>query len=102
MSFIFDSQGISYRNQTIIQLVLYVFGWLCLIYVIWFYVKDTNYFEEPNVIVPKKVDEQALISGLVFREILEREAEKEEEARKLAAKAKTDEVSNKSRDGETV
>lgn len=38
----------------------------------WHYVNETNYIEERDVIVPKRVDEQALISGVVPREVLER------------------------------
>lgn len=56
VSFTIDSQGMSFRNQIILQLSLYVVGILCLLYVIAVYVKQTNYFIEEGVIVPTDVE----------------------------------------------
>ncbi|KAJ6443235.1 membrane transporter protein [Purpureocillium lavendulum] len=56
VSFIVDSQGMSYRNQAIMQLVLYAFGISCLAYVIAVYVKETNYLDESLVVVPEAVE----------------------------------------------
>jgi len=63
ISFILDSEGISFRNQAIIQMVLYVIGLLCLTYVIAVYVKETNYFSEESVIVPESVKTQMEIQA---------------------------------------
>lgn len=56
LSFVVDAQGMSYRNQAIMQLVLYALGVVCLAYVVSVYVKETNYGHEPMVIVPETVD----------------------------------------------
>lgn len=58
VSFVIDSEGVSYRNQAIIQLLLYALGLACLLYVIAVYVKETNYFAEEDVIVPAAVEEK--------------------------------------------
>ncbi|PLB47354.1 MFS general substrate transporter [Aspergillus steynii IBT 23096] len=52
VSFTVDSQGMSFRNQVIMQLVLYCVGICSLYYVIIVYVRQTNYFVEESVIVP--------------------------------------------------
>ena len=45
--------------------------------IIWFCVKETNYFLEENVIVPHKWEEKARIEGLVGDEQIEKEHQKE-------------------------
>ncbi|RDW90964.1 putative membrane transporter protein [Coleophoma crateriformis] len=77
ISFTIDSQNVSYRNQIIIQLVLYVVGLASLFYVIAVYVTETNYFTEANVIVPASVEEKAVILGAVPTQAIEHEKEKE-------------------------
>ncbi|GME47572.1 putative membrane transporter protein [Neofusicoccum parvum] len=80
ISFVLDSEGVSYRTQTTVQLVLYVIGLTSLLGVTWFFVKDTNYFLEDNVIVPKHVEEEAVVAGIVPHEAVEHERAKEAEA----------------------
>ncbi|KAF4961810.1 hypothetical protein FSARC_10068 [Fusarium sarcochroum] len=55
ISFTVDSQGMSFRDQIIMQLALYALGICCLFYVISVYVKQTNYFAEEGVVVPVEV-----------------------------------------------
>ncbi|CAG7917678.1 unnamed protein product [Penicillium olsonii] len=52
VSFTVDSQGMSFRDQIIMQLTLYASGVFCLFYVVLVYVRQTNYFVEEGVIVP--------------------------------------------------
>ncbi|RDW58192.1 hypothetical protein BP6252_13603 [Coleophoma cylindrospora] len=82
--FTIDSQNVSYRDQIIIQLVLYVVGLASLFYVIAVYVTETNYFTKANVIVPASVEEKAVILGAVPTEAIEHEKEKERMANKGA------------------
>ncbi len=56
VSFVVDSQGMSHRNQAIMQLVLYSAGIICLVYVITMYVKETNYLDEVDVVIPEVVE----------------------------------------------
>ncbi|KAJ9145453.1 Membrane transporter protein [Pleurostoma richardsiae] len=86
ISFTIDSQGVSYRNQVIIQLALYGFGLVCLFWVIAYYVKETNYFLEDSVIVPAKIEEKAVTLGLVAEDVIEHEHQKEliAEGKKIA------------------
>ncbi|CAH0033149.1 unnamed protein product [Clonostachys rhizophaga] len=63
ISFILDSEGISFRYQAIIQMILYVLGLLCLAYVITVYVKETNYFSEETVIVPESIKKKMVIQA---------------------------------------
>ncbi|KAL3471037.1 MFS general substrate transporter [Aspergillus californicus] len=65
ISFTMDSQGVSYVAQTIVQLVLYVVGVVCMGVVVVFYVRDTNYFLEGAVIVPEAVEERLVKGGAV-------------------------------------
>lgn len=84
ISFVLDSKNVSYIDQLIVQFSLYAVGLVFLMGVIWFCVKDTNYFLEENVIVPHKWEERARIDGLVGDEEIEREHQKEILARKEA------------------
>lgn len=52
VSFTIDSQGMSFRDQIILQLVLYFAGLVSLVYVLTVYVKQSNYFLEDSVIPP--------------------------------------------------
>lgn len=65
ISFIVDSQGVSYLHQAIMQLVLYSVGLGCLVYVISVYVKETNYLDEATVIIPEAVENSLHEKGLV-------------------------------------
>lgn len=56
---------------------LYVVGLICLFSIIWFCVANTNYFVEESDIVLKHVEEQAVLTGVVAKEQIEREHEKE-------------------------
>ncbi|KAK8200219.1 major facilitator superfamily domain-containing protein [Phyllosticta capitalensis] len=76
ISFVMDSEGVSYKTQTIIQLCLYVVGLVSLYGVIWVYVRETNYFLEEAVIVPRHVEEEAIVTGLVAEEVIEHERAK--------------------------
>ncbi len=90
ISFVLDSQNVAYIDQLIVQFTLYAVGLACLMGVIWFCVKDTNYFLEENVIVPHKWEERARIEGLVGEEEIEREHQKELMAqRAILAQSKT-------------
>jgi hypothetical protein len=51
---------------------------------IWFYVKETNYFLEDTVIVPYKFEKKLLEEGVVGEEKLEGERRKEEVAKREA------------------
>ncbi|KAL1301939.1 hypothetical protein AAFC00_002398 [Neodothiora populina] len=64
ISFLMDSQDVSYQSQTIAQLCLYCLCLISLLSVIWFFVKETNYFSEENVITPHKVEEEAIVAGI--------------------------------------
>jgi len=77
ISFVLDSQNVSYIDQLIVQFTLYVVGLCFLIAIIWTQVKPTNYFLEENVIVPHKWEDFARIEGLVGEEQIQREHEKE-------------------------
>ena len=52
ISFVLDSQNVAYIDQLAVQFTLYAVGLAFLLGIIWFCVKDTNYFLEENVIVP--------------------------------------------------
>ncbi|OAP64559.1 hypothetical protein AYL99_00531 [Fonsecaea erecta] len=56
--FVMDSQSVTYMTQAIVQLVLYGVGSLTLIYVVVFYLKDTNYFLEESVVVPLHIQQE--------------------------------------------
>lgn len=58
--FLMDGQGVSYKTQWIVQFVLYVIGLISLFGVTWIWVKDTNYFLEPDVIPPKHVEMEVM------------------------------------------
>ena len=77
ISFVLDSKNVSYLDQLIVQFVLYGVGLACLVSVIWFCVKDTNYFLEDDVIVPKSYEEKAILEGMVDQEAVDREKAKE-------------------------
>ncbi|KIX94203.1 uncharacterized protein Z520_10230 [Fonsecaea multimorphosa CBS 102226] len=77
ISFVLDSKNVSYIDQLIVQFTLYAVGLVFLLGIIWFCVKDTNYFLEDNVIVPHRWEERARIDGLVADEQIEREHQKE-------------------------
>ena len=64
-SFIIDGQGGSYIAQLSFQFACYFVG-ICLLYpvAIW-YIPDTNYFQEENVIVPHHVEEELKGAGHV-------------------------------------
>ncbi|OAL38222.1 hypothetical protein AYO20_02674 [Fonsecaea nubica] len=77
ISFVLDSKNVSYIDQLIVQFTLYAVGLVFLLSIIWFCVKDTNYFLEENVIVPHRWEERARIEGLVAEEQIEKEHQKE-------------------------
>ncbi|KAL4882103.1 MFS general substrate transporter [Aspergillus karnatakaensis] len=52
VSFTVDSQGMAFRDQVVMQLVLYAVGIGCLGYVVLVYVQQTNYLVEEGVVVP--------------------------------------------------
>lgn len=56
---------------------LYCLGIVGMAVVLVFYVKESNYFLEDNVIVPHHVEEEATIVGRITQEQLEAELEKE-------------------------
>lgn len=78
IAFTIDSQGVSYKVQAIIDLVLYAFGLACLMYVLFAHVRDTNYFLESTVIVPEAAEEIAVSKGAVTDVDVEEERVKEE------------------------
>ncbi|EXJ88145.1 hypothetical protein A1O1_05073 [Capronia coronata CBS 617.96] len=78
ISFTIDSQGMNFKKQIIVQLVLYVAGVISLYTVIALYVRQTNYFLEDSVIVPQEVEQKSLVDGTVPPEQVLREHEKEE------------------------
>lgn len=63
VSFVFDVKSVTYFTQTIIQFVLYGIGTIVMFAVVYAFVKETNYFEEENVIVPHYVEEKILTEG---------------------------------------
>ncbi|KAF2102542.1 hypothetical protein NA57DRAFT_71532 [Rhizodiscina lignyota] len=77
VSFILDSQNVSYMDQLIVQFVLYGVGLVFLFGILWFQVKETNYFLEEDVIVPHKFEEKLTIEGKINEQQLEHEREKE-------------------------
>lgn len=85
ISFVLDSKNVSYMDQLIVQFTLYAVGLVFLIGIIWFCIKDTNYFLEENVIVPHKWEERAVIEGLATSEEIEKERLKEQLAAKEMA-----------------
>ncbi|OQV00658.1 hypothetical protein CLAIMM_06125 isoform 2 [Cladophialophora immunda] len=90
ISFVLDSKNVSYIDQLIVQFTLYAVGLVFLLGIIWFCVKDTNYFLEENVIVPHRWEERARIEGLVAEEQIEREHQKEMLAQRgIAVDSKT-------------
>lgn len=78
-AFLMDSKGVSYLTQTIVHLVLYAIGATSLLSVTWFYVRDTNYFLEADVIAPEHVTKEAFVSGVITEEDVSKEKEKERE-----------------------
>jgi hypothetical protein len=52
-------------------------GLICLYCIIGFCVSNTNYFHESDVIVPKHIEEEAILTGVVVQEDVQREHEKE-------------------------
>ncbi|KAK4942367.1 hypothetical protein LTR10_017814 [Elasticomyces elasticus] len=67
--FLMDGENVSYRIENIVQFVLYVVGLCSLFGVTWFCVKDTNYFLEADVIVPKHVEEEVMVHGMVEQQV---------------------------------
>ena len=63
VSFTVDSQGMTFRNQIIMQLVLYAVGIFTSYYVIMAYVRPTNYLVEEGVIVP--ADMENVLEGVM-------------------------------------
>ncbi|KAL2211522.1 hypothetical protein CC79DRAFT_1363819 [Sarocladium strictum] len=63
VSFTVDSQGMTFRDQTILQLAVYALGIVSLMYVMLTYVKQTNYFDEAGVIVPASVEAKIIETG---------------------------------------
>lgn len=68
-SFVVDARGVGYRDQTVVQLALYVVGLACLAYVIAVHVRDTNYFLEDTVIVPASVEEKLAVEAVGSEEV---------------------------------
>ena len=66
IAFLMDGQGVSYATQQIVQFVLYMVGLASLVGVTWFYVEDTNYFLEADVIVPKHVEAEILTHDIAI------------------------------------
>jgi hypothetical protein len=64
VSFIFDSEDVTYFTQTIVQFVLYSIGSIVMLAVVVAFVKDTNYFDEENVFVPHYIKDEIAIKGL--------------------------------------
>ncbi|KAK5948242.1 hypothetical protein OHC33_010676 [Knufia fluminis] len=81
ISFTIDSQGMNFKKQTIVQLILYIIGWVCLLYVIAVYVKPTNYFLEDSVIVPAAFEQKVAVEGVIGSDQAEEQVIKEEIAR---------------------
>lgn len=48
-----------------------------MIWVLLFYVKESNYFEEGNTIAPAYIQEKAATEGKVPQELVEQEVQKE-------------------------
>jgi hypothetical protein len=88
ISFVLDSQNVSYIDQLIVQFTLYAVGLVFLLGIIWFFVTDTNYFLEANVIVPRRWEDKVRMEGRVTEEEIEREHEKEMIARKVSVGGK--------------
>lgn len=63
--FLMDGENVSYKIENIVQFVLYVLGLCSLFGITWFCVKDTNYFLEADVIVPKHVEDEVMEHGMV-------------------------------------
>lgn len=85
-SFIIDGQGGTYITQLSFQFACYFVGIIFLYIVTVFHVTNTNYFHEDTVIVPRHVEEDARVQGLVTDEDLEREHRKEEVAAAAATR----------------
>jgi hypothetical protein len=70
-----------------LQNSLYCLGIVGMAVVLIFFVKESNYFLEDNVIVPHHVEEEATIVGRITQEQLEAELEKERIAKVQAGEA---------------
>jgi hypothetical protein len=88
LSFIMGGQQVVFWGQTSLQLILYFLGSLCIVYILWRKILETNYFTEKNVIVPHDVEEKMRVDGKVDEEMLRQEAEKERLAKEEAAKGR--------------
>ncbi|KAG0649923.1 hypothetical protein D0Z07_4073 [Hyphodiscus hymeniophilus] len=90
IAFTLDAQTVSYKTQVIIQLVIYAVALCSMYYVLFYYVQDTNYFMEENVIVPVEVEQKAVLFGTVDEEVVAKEHLKEE----IAAHSKSAEAAD--------
>ncbi|KAH8549485.1 hypothetical protein BGW37DRAFT_469008 [Umbelopsis sp. PMI_123] len=63
-----ESAGVSYWAQACFQMSLQFISLPILLYLIFKYTKDTNYFIEKNVIPPQHVESEMIAAGKVTRE----------------------------------
>lgn len=63
ISFVLDVKSVTYFTQTIIQFVLYGVGTVIMFAVVYVFVKETNYFQEENVIVPLYIEGKLVDDG---------------------------------------
>jgi len=77
ISFILAGQEVSQIGQLSLQFVLYIIGTIGMMWVLVFYVKESNYFQEENVIAPHHVEQEATLDGRITEEQLQKELNKE-------------------------
>ncbi|KAH8694054.1 major facilitator superfamily domain-containing protein [Talaromyces proteolyticus] len=77
-SFIIDGNGGTYITQLSFQFACYFVGIVFLYIVAIFYVTNTNYFQEENVIVPHRVEQDAKLEGMAADADAERGHPKED------------------------
>lgn len=69
VAFVLDSEGVAYRAQAAAQLCAYAGGLASLLGVTACCVRETNYFLEEGVVVPRRVEQSAVvIAGVVADE----------------------------------
>lgn len=61
VAFVLDSEGVAYRAQAAAQLCAYAGGLASLLGVTACCVRETNYFLEEGVVVPRRVEQSAVV-----------------------------------------
>jgi hypothetical protein len=84
LGFGLEAANVSYWNQALFQMIIMYVSLPIILYLIYTYTTDTNYFIEDTVIPPQRIEQAMLAAGLVTEKDVDAILEKELEAEKPA------------------